>query len=62
MRGEERDRLRPTAADVFWLAEESGRDEFGEVPTLPLEGADLVMAHLEGAELSRAHSGDAYRA
>jgi hypothetical protein len=38
-------------ADVFWLAEQSGRDKYGNVPNLHLEGPDLGGAHLEGASL-----------
>jgi uncharacterized protein YjbI with pentapeptide repeats len=54
-----------TGADVSWLAEQSGRDEFGWVPNLHLECALLSAAHLEGALLSDAHLegallGDAY--
>jgi uncharacterized protein YjbI with pentapeptide repeats len=44
-----------TGADVSWLAERSGRDKFGQVPNLHLEGANLEKAHLEGARLTRAH-------
>jgi Pentapeptide repeats (8 copies) len=48
--------IRLTGADVFWLAELSGRDIHGEVPNLHLEYAALVeKAHLEGAKLSKAH-------
>src|SRR5260370_36946868 len=47
--------VRLTGADVFWLAEQSGRDELGWVPNLHLEGANLDRAHLEGANLSQAH-------
>jgi hypothetical protein len=42
-------------ADVHWLAEQSGRNEEGQVPNLHLEWADLSMAHLEGADLREAH-------
>lgn len=44
-----------TGAEVCWLAERSGRDLFGEVPNLHLEGATLTGAHLEGAVLFGAH-------
>jgi hypothetical protein len=44
-----------TGADVSWLAEQSGRDEIGQVPNLHLEGAILYEAHLEGASLGGAH-------
>jgi Pentapeptide repeats (8 copies) len=44
-----------SGADVSWLAEQSGRDEYGRVPNLHLEGANLYKADLKRAELSRAH-------
>jgi uncharacterized protein YjbI with pentapeptide repeats len=44
-----------TGADVFWLAEQSGRSLLGLVPNLHLEGANLREAHLEGARLREAH-------
>ena len=40
-----------SGADVFWLAEESGRNGTGWVPNLHLERANLGAAHLEGANL-----------
>jgi uncharacterized protein YjbI with pentapeptide repeats len=43
-----------TGADVSWLAE-SGRNAFGSVYNLRLEGADLYKAHLEGAALRKAN-------
>jgi hypothetical protein len=42
-------------ADVYWLAEQSGRDEEGRVPNLHLEWANLSTSHLEGADLREAH-------
>jgi hypothetical protein len=48
-----------TGADVFWLAEQSGRDDSGWVPNLRLEGAHLFGAHLEWAYLAGAHLGSA---
>lgn len=47
--------VRLTGADVYWLAEASGRDEFGGLPNLHLEGANLNGAQLEGAHLSFVH-------
>jgi hypothetical protein len=44
-----------TGADVGWLAEQSGREDFGWLPNLHLEGANLRGAHLEGAHLEVAH-------
>jgi hypothetical protein len=44
-----------TGADVSWLAEQSGYNNFGQVPILHLEGALLNQAHLEGAFLGEAH-------
>lgn len=44
-----------TAADVYWLAEQSGRDDEGGVPNLHLEGADLSWTHLEGVVLYKVH-------
>ncbi|HEV2238193.1 MAG TPA: pentapeptide repeat-containing protein [Ktedonobacterales bacterium] len=44
-----------TGADASWLAEQSGRNEFGWVPNLHLEGAKLGEAHLERASLYEAH-------
>jgi hypothetical protein len=43
--------VRLTGADVFWLAKRSGRDEYGWVPNLHLEGSNLGSAHLERADL-----------
>ncbi len=36
-----------TGADVFWLAEQSGREMLGAVLNLHLEGTTLLSAHLE---------------
>lgn len=48
--------VRLTGMDVYWLAEQSGRNAFGgSVPNLHLEGANLPEAHLEYAYLSGAH-------
>jgi hypothetical protein len=44
-----------TGADVFWLAERSGRGADGGAPNLLLQGARLQSAHLEGADLRGAH-------
>jgi hypothetical protein len=44
-----------TGADVFWLAERSGRGADGEAPNLLLQGARLQSAQLEGADLRGAH-------
>jgi uncharacterized protein YjbI with pentapeptide repeats len=45
-----------TGADVFWLAEASGREwRNGPVPDLHLEGAFFNKVHLEGANLDGAH-------
>jgi uncharacterized protein YjbI with pentapeptide repeats len=44
-----------TGADICWLAEQSGRDEFGSVPNLHLASANLFGAHLASANLSEAH-------
>jgi hypothetical protein len=52
--------VRLTGADVSWLAEQSGRDEYGRVPNLHLEGAHLGDEHLEGANLYRARLEGAY--
>ena len=49
-----------TGADVSWLAERSGRDAYGRVPNLHLEGANLGEAHLERALLEYAHLESAY--
>jgi hypothetical protein len=49
------DRVKLSRADVYWLAEQSGRNEEGRVPNLHLEWADLSTAHLEGADLREAH-------
>jgi uncharacterized protein YjbI with pentapeptide repeats len=49
------DGIRLTGEDVYWLAEQSGRDTSGSVPNLHLEGAILIRAHLERAELVQAH-------
>jgi hypothetical protein len=35
-----------TGAEVSWLAEQSGRTDYGRVPNLHLEGALLSEAHL----------------
>src|SRR5258706_9535360 len=43
-----------TGADVSWLVKQV-RDQFGYVPDLHLEGADLSAAHVEGASLAYAH-------
>ncbi len=43
-----------SGADASWLVERSGRDEFGRVPNLHLEGAYLLWAHLVGATLQQA--------
>ena len=43
-----------TGADASWLAERSGRDGYGQVPNLHLEGVSIYQAHLEGAELRSA--------
>src|SRR5260221_832559 len=51
----EQERIKLTGADVFWLAEQSGLDQFGHAPNLHLEGANLDGAHLEGASLSEAY-------
>jgi uncharacterized protein YjbI with pentapeptide repeats len=56
---DERQRLRLTGADAFWLAEKSGRGKSWGVPNLHLEGASLDEAHLEGAELSEAYAAEA---
>jgi uncharacterized protein YjbI with pentapeptide repeats len=48
-------RLGLSGADAGWLADKSGRSEFGDVPDLHLEGAHLGAAHLEGAHLGAAH-------
>jgi hypothetical protein len=48
-----------SAADAFWLAVQSGRDEYSYVPNLHLAGANLSGAHLEGANLRAAHLEDA---
>jgi hypothetical protein len=39
--------VRLSGADVSWLAELSGRDEYRRLPNLHLEHADLRAAHLE---------------
>lgn len=39
-----------TGADVFWLAEQSGRSASDHVPHLHLENANLNEAYLEGAQ------------
>jgi hypothetical protein len=39
--------VRLAGGDVFWLAEQSGRDEHFWIPNLHLEGADLNNTHLE---------------
>jgi uncharacterized protein YjbI with pentapeptide repeats len=49
------DAVQLTGADVHWLAEQSGRDELGDLPNLHLEGANLSHTHLEGADLRGAH-------
>ncbi|HEX8995193.1 MAG TPA: pentapeptide repeat-containing protein [Ktedonobacterales bacterium] len=49
-----------TGADVYWLAEASGRDEFGGLPNLHLEQATLSSAQLEKADLRRAQLKGAY--
>jgi hypothetical protein len=49
-----------TGADVFWLAEQSERDEQGLLSNLHLEGAFLDDAHLEGAYLVRVRLEGAY--
>src|SRR5258707_7969519 len=43
-----------TGADVFWLVEQAGRDEIGDMP-LHLERVRLAGAHLEEAYLSGVH-------
>jgi hypothetical protein len=48
-------RRRLSGADVGWLADQSGRDEFDQVPNLHLERANFDLAHLEGADLRAAH-------
>jgi len=53
--GDEERRPYLTGADVFWLAEQSGRLEYGGVPNLHLERANLRGAHLEGATLAAAY-------
>jgi len=53
------DQVPLTGADVYWLAEQSGRDELGTVSNLHLEGASLRGAQLEDAILSEAHLGRA---
>jgi hypothetical protein len=49
------DRIELAGADVYWLAEQSGRTGEGQVPNLHLEWANLSKAHLEGADLREAH-------
>jgi hypothetical protein len=44
-----------SGADVFWLADQSGRDAVGQVPNLHLEGAALFGAQLQHADLAGAH-------
>jgi uncharacterized protein YjbI with pentapeptide repeats len=48
-----------TGADVAWFAEQV-RDKYGSVSNLHLEGARLVEAHLEGADLNLADLKHAY--
>lgn len=48
------DGVRLTGADVYYLAERSGRDQFGEVPNLLLTGANLEVAGLREADLRAA--------
>ncbi len=56
LRVEEQVRRYLTGADVFWLAEQSGRSPNDSmVPNLHLEGAGLFGAHLERASLGQAH-------
>jgi uncharacterized protein YjbI with pentapeptide repeats len=55
IRGTDQSELWLTGADVSWLAERGGRDEYGRVPNLHLEGAELGGAHLEGANLRGAY-------
>ncbi len=44
-----------SGADVTWLAEQSGWDEYERVPNLHLEGANLAEIHLEGAKIRAVH-------
>src|SRR5690348_14741229 len=44
-----------TGADASWLEKQSGHDEFGQAPSLHLEGTDLSYAHLEGSALPEAY-------
>jgi len=53
------DQVPLTGADVYWLAEQSGRDELGTVSNLHLEGASLRGAQLEDAILNGTHLEDA---
>jgi hypothetical protein len=48
-------RVELAGADVYWLAEQSGRTAEGRVPSLHLEWANLSKAHLESADLRDAH-------
>jgi hypothetical protein len=43
-----------TGADVFWLAQHSRRDNTGRLRDFNLDGANLVRAHLAGANLFNA--------
>ena len=52
--------VRLTGADVGWLAEQSRREEYGGIPHLHLEQADLRDAHLEQADLREAHLEEAH--
>jgi hypothetical protein len=49
------DQMGLVGADIYWLAERSGRNQSYGVPDLHLEGADFTAAHLQGANLSQAH-------
>jgi uncharacterized protein YjbI with pentapeptide repeats len=48
-------RVTLTGADVSWLAGRKRPEEYGLVPSLPLEYVYLRDAHLEGAYLREAH-------
>jgi uncharacterized protein YjbI with pentapeptide repeats len=54
LRDDEQERFRLSGADVFYLANQSGRDASGAVPNLHLEVANLSGAHLRGANLREA--------
>ena len=54
------DRVALTGADVYWIAEQSGRDEQRYVPNLHLAGAHLLdKADLQGARLEGSTLSDA---